>query len=90
MVTATYSLLVAKSEKMNFMPNQTKSSHDLQSFLMTNKLKEDTGSLHLKYPYQFDNKINKDLTHGKIWLFTPLQWFSRYNNHFDNQNKILP
>ena len=68
MVTATYSLLVAKSEKMNFMPNQTKSSHDLQSFLMMNKLKEDThpGSLPLKYLYQIDDKINKDLTRGKI------------------------
>ena len=30
------------------------------------------GSLSLKYLYQSDNNMNKDLTHGKIWVFTPL------------------
>ena len=36
---------------------------------MMNYLKEDAGSLSLKYLYQSDNKMNKDLTHGKIWVF---------------------
>ena len=38
---------------------------------MMNKLKEDTGSLSLKYLHQSDKRMNKDkdLTHGKIWVF---------------------
>ena len=36
---------------------------------MMNKLKEDTGSLSLKYLHQSDKRMNEDLTHGKIWVF---------------------
>ena len=43
-----------------------KCSNTFRSFLMMNYLKEDAGSLSLKYLYQSDNNMNKDLTHGKI------------------------
>ena len=33
---------------------------------MMNKLKEDIGSLSLKYLHRSDKRMNKDLTHGKI------------------------
>ena len=44
---------------MNLIPNQTISA----------ATQEDAGSLSLKYLYQSDNNMNKDLTHGKIWVF---------------------
>ena len=37
---------------------------------------------------QSDNNMNKDLTHGKIWVFYSFVVISMYNNHFSNQNKF--
>ena len=47
-------------------------SNTFRSFLMMKELKENAGSLSLKYLYESDNTMNKDmnkdLTH-KIWVF---------------------
>ena len=55
-----------------YAKSNDKCSNTFRSFLMMKELKENAGSLSLKYRYESNNTMNKDmnkdLTH-KIWVF---------------------